>query len=113
MVIVVSVLLRRVTLAIPILAATIRLANRGTLSPGAQLLIEGVGIISALLAAWVWRKLKSENSTPTAFRSKQHSAVISGWESPSVCYLRQPKCSRFPRRADFLLELCRSRALLS
>jgi len=52
-VVVVSLLLQRATLKVPIFAATIRLARHGTLSPAAQFLIESVGIISVLVAAWV------------------------------------------------------------
>ncbi len=57
-VMVVSFLLQRVTLAIPILASTMRLANHGTLSPEAQFLIEGVGIISVFVAAWAMSRIE-------------------------------------------------------
>jgi len=55
---VVSLLLQRATLAIPNLATTIRLANHGMLSPGVQFLIEGVGIISTFVAAWVMSRIE-------------------------------------------------------
>jgi len=58
MVISVSLLLQRVTLKIPVFASAIRLARHGTLSPGAQFLIESVGIISVLVAAWVMSRIE-------------------------------------------------------
>jgi hypothetical protein len=58
MVAVIGLLLQRVTLAIPIFAATIHLANHGVMSPGAEFLIEGVGIVSTFVAAWVMSKIE-------------------------------------------------------
>lgn len=54
----VSLPLQRLTLRIPVFAATIRLANRGMLSPAAQFLIESVGIISTFVAAWVMSRIE-------------------------------------------------------
>jgi len=58
MVIAVSLALQRVTLKIPILASTIRLASHGTLSPEALFLIEAAGIISVFVAAWVMSRIE-------------------------------------------------------
>jgi hypothetical protein len=51
-----ALLIQKATLRIPALAAIIRLASHGTLSPNAEFLIEGVGISSAFVAAWIYVK---------------------------------------------------------
>jgi len=58
MVVVFSLLLQKGILKIPALAAIVRLASHGTLSPRAQFLIEGVGIISAFFAAWIMSRIE-------------------------------------------------------
>jgi membrane protease YdiL (CAAX protease family) len=58
MFVVFALLIQKATLRIPALAAIIRLASHGTLSPNAEFLIEGVGISSAFVAAWIMSRIE-------------------------------------------------------
>ena len=58
LVVVFMIPLQKATLRIPAFAAAVRQANHGTLSPGAEFLIEGISIPSAFLAAWIMSRIE-------------------------------------------------------